>query len=540
MNDSARTAAPPELLDALIIGAGITGLYQLHVLKKQGRSVRILEAGDGIGGVWFWNRYPNARFDSESYSYGYLTEPELYRDWKWSEHFAAQPEIEAYLNHFVDRFDLRDDIALDTRVVAATFDSAARVWVVDTDDGRTYRARFLLTAIGILSDPLEPREPGLEDFQGVAVHTARWPKEPVDFAGKRVAVIGTGSSGVQVIPTIAAAADQLTVFQRSPNWCAPINNAPITAEEQAELDRLGAQGMIDLIAEAAGGFIHSPVRRSALDVDPQERREHFEKLYNSPGLVKMNGNYQDIGRNPEANALMSEFVADKIRERVTDPEIADKLIPKDHGYGSKRPPMETGYYEVFNQDNVELVDIKANPIERFEETGIRTADGLREFDVIVLAIGFDFVTGAFDKITITGTDGRTLKEHWSEGPVTHMGMMCTGFPNFLMIGGAHSAFGNMPRSTEILADTAAEIVAATLDAGHDIVETSPELEAEWTDKVLGDAEGRLIAETANYFTGANVPGKPRRWLVYTGSTIADFRNHLAQSGGEGFSRLSFA
>lgn len=528
-----------QVFDAVVIGAGITGIYQLHRLREAGLDALILEAGSGVGGVWFWNRYPGARFDSESYSYGYLFDEALYDEWSWSEHFAGQPEIEEYLNHAVDHFGLRQHIRLGRSVSSAVFEDADSTWLITTEAGERYRARYVIAALGCLSAPIYPQVPGIEDYEGVSHHTGRWPLGEVDFAGKRVAVVGTGSSGVQVIPFIAAEAAKLTIFQRTPNWIAPLNNGPITAEEQAELKGAGVAGMRERVNTGAGGFIHAPIPKSALEVDEQERNAEFERLYNGPGLIKMVGNFKDVAVDPAANALMSEHVAAQVRRRVKDPEIAAKLIPTSHGYGVKRPPQDNGYLEVFNQDNVELVSLEEEPIERFTEQGLRTPERDLEFDVIIFATGFDFATGCYTRIDFEGLNGRTLKEHWSDGPRTHMGLLCDGFPNLFLVGGPHSTHGNMPRTTEILADTATRIVVHARSHRKTRVETDKAHEDTWTESIYKNTV-TLLSKADNFFTGANVPGKARRFLSYPGATLPVFAERLLAETGPDCEELTFS
>src|SRR5262245_2585483 len=324
-------------VDVLVVGAGITGIYQLHRAREAGFSVQLLEAGDGVGGTWFWNRYPGARFDSESYSYGYLFSKALFEEWEWQEHFAGQPEIERYLNHVIDRFDLRRHMRFGARVTSAVWDDDAGRWLVTVADGSTYRARFLVSATGVLSVPYLPDIPGRDDFRGVDHHTGRWPTEPVDMVGKRVAVIGTSSSGVQVVAAVVDEVESLTVYQRSANWCTPLNNRPITAEEQVEL-RAGFEELREVLNTSIHGFHHPVNPRNAFDDSPEDRQAFFEEMWNSPGFTKFTSNYADILFNPDANAEWCEFIADKIRSIVDDPELAEKLVPQDHRYGEKRPP----------------------------------------------------------------------------------------------------------------------------------------------------------------------------------------------------------
>ena len=390
--------------DAIIVGAGMSGLYQLYRLRELGLRVRVFEAGTNVGGTWYWNRYPGARFDSESYSYGYSFSKELLEEWEWSEHFAGQPETLRYLNYVADKFDLRRDIQLQSRVVAAIYDQDTPSWTITLEDGNRFRARFLITAIGPLSTPTLPRIEGRDSFEGQSFHTARWPREPVDFAGKRVAVIGTGATGVQTIQTIAGEVGHLTVFQRTPNWCAPLHNGKIDEDAQKRI-KAGYPEMFARCQETFACFIHTPDSRGAFEVSDEEREAFYEKLYAERGFGIWQGNFRDILIDRKANATISDFVARKIRERVKDPKVAEKLIPKNHGFGTRRLPLETFYYEVYNRDNVELVDIVETPIERITPKGIKTNAQEYAFDIIIFATGFDAITGAFDKIDFRGVDG---------------------------------------------------------------------------------------------------------------------------------------
>src|SRR5688500_14683422 len=415
-------------VEVLIVGAGITGIYQLHRAREAGFSALLVEAGEGVGGTWYWNRHPGARFASESYTYGYLFSRELFEEWEWQEHFAEQPETERYLNHVVDRFDLRRDMRFGATVTSATYDESSGTWGVALADGSEVEARYLVAATGVLSVPFYPDVPGRGDFLGEQHHTGRWPATPVDFAGKRVAVIGTGSSGVQVVPVIAPEVASLTVYQRSANWCTPLNNAPITDEEQAQLRR-DFERLREILNTSVAGFLHQPHDRAAFDDSREERLAFFERMWNSPGFAKLSSNYIDLLFNHEANAEWCEFIEGKIRGLVRDPATADKLVP-DHRFGQKRPPFVTGYYEVFNRPNVELVSLKETPIVRMTETGIETADGVREFDIVVWATGFDFGTGALRRMGVRGRDGVALEDHWADGPTTFLGIQTSGFPNF--------------------------------------------------------------------------------------------------------------
>jgi cation diffusion facilitator CzcD-associated flavoprotein CzcO len=500
--------------DVLVVGAGVTGIYQLHRALEAGFDAQLVEAGSGVGGTWFWNRYPGARFDSESYTYGYLFSRDLFDDWEWQEHFAAQPETERYLNHVVDRFDLRRHMRFGTRVTAATFDEAAGTWSVSTDDGTTTEARFLVAATGVLSVPYTPDIPGRDRFRGVQHHTGTWPAEPVDVAGRRVAVIGTSSSGVQVVPAIAEEAASVTVYQRSANWCTPLNNRPITPEEQAEL-RAGFAELKQVLDTSVHGFHHPTNPRSAFDDPPEARRAFFEQMWGSPGFMKFTSNYVDILMSPEANAEWCEFIAGKIRELVHDPEVAERLIPHDHRYGEKRPPYVTGYFEAFNRPDVELVDLRDTPIVAVTETGIETSDAHREHDVIVWATGFDFGTGAMNRMGIVGRGGVPLTEHWAEGPTTFLGVQTTGFPNLFFPGGPHAAAGNNPRYNGDQVDFIIDLLEHARAVGAEVVEVTPEAEERWT-AMIDKAASSTPFGTIGQYVGGNIPGKARRYLLNAG------------------------
>jgi len=500
--------------DVLVVGAGITGIYQLFRALEAGFSAQLLEAGHGVGGTWYWNRYPGARFDSESYTYGYLFSKELFEEWEWQEHFAQQPEIERYLNHVVDRFDLRRHMRCGARVTSATYAESSGRWAVETSEGTEYRARFLVAATGILSVPYFPDLPGRQSFRGESYHTGMWPETPVDFVGKRVAVIGTGSSGVQVIPAIAGEVASLTVYQRTANWCTPLNNRAITPEEQAQL-RAGFETMCETLNTSPSGFLHPVCDRQAFDDSIAERLAFFEAMWDSPGFSKLTSNYTDLTANHAANALWCEFIAEKIRSIVRNPETAERLIPKDHLYAEKRPPFVTGYYEVYNSPNVSLVDLKQTPIVRVTEHGIETTDGARDFDIIVWGTGFDFGTGALSRMGIRGRRGLALEDHWADGPKTFLGVQSAGFPNFFFPGGPHAAAGNNPRYNGDQVDFITGTLVSLRDRGYDTIEVDPADEERWTSMVDTGAAASPFGESS-YFFGSNIPGKPRRYLLNSG------------------------
>ena len=506
--------------DAIVIGAGIAGMYQLHRLRGLGLRVRVLEAGDGVGGTWYWNRYPGARFDSESWTYGYSFSEEILREWEWSEHFAPQPETLRYCNFVADKLDLRRDIELGCRVAAAVYDVAADEWAVESTDGRRMRARLLITAIGPLSAPTMPTIPGVESFRGEAHHTGRWPHEPVSFASKRVAVIGTGATAVQAITEIAKTVGHLTVFQRTPNWCAPLHNRPIDASTQARIKATYPETFA-ICRESFGCFIHQADPRNALEVSPEEREAFYEKLYREPGFGIWMGNFRDILIDRDANATITEFMRGKIRARVKDPAVAEKLIPTNHGFGTRRVPLESGYYEVYNQPNVRLVDIRETPIERITPAGIRTTAEEHAVDMIIYATGFDAITGAFDRIDIRGRGGRRLKEKWADGPRTFLGLQVEGFPNLFTLVGPHNAatFCNIPRCIEQNVEWVTALIAHMRARGHVRVEPTADAEREWTQHVLDTGRRMLFTQVDSWMTGinSNVAGKDKRtFIVYAG------------------------
>jgi len=499
-------------VEVLVVGAGITGLYQLYRARVAGFSVQLLEAGGGVGGTWYWNRYPGARFDSESYTYAYLFSRELFEEWEWREHFAGQPEIERYLNHVVDRFDLRRHIRFGAKVTSAVYDETSGKWTVVIGDGTELRTQFLIAATGVLSVPYYPEVPGRQDFRGEAYHTGLWPAEPVDFAGKRVAVIGTGSSGVQVVPAIADEVASLTVYQRTANWCTPLNNAPITPEEQAQL-RTDFEAMCETLNTSPSGFLHQAHDRATFDDSKEQRWEFFEKMWSSPGFSKLTSNYSDLLLDEAANAEWCEFVSEKIRTIVKDPETAEKLIPKHHRFGEKRPPFVTGYFEAFNNSNVDLIDLEQTPILRVTEDGIETADGVREFDIVVWATGFDFGTGALNRMGIRGRDGVALEDHWADGPKTFLGVQTTGFPNFFFPGGPHAAAGNNPRYNGDQVDFITDALIYLRAHGCDTIEVSAAAEEKWTDMIDRWATRAPSFGEISYYFGSNIPGKPRKYLL---------------------------
>jgi cation diffusion facilitator CzcD-associated flavoprotein CzcO len=526
--------------EAIIIGAGIAGMYQLVRLRELGMRVQVLEAGGDVGGTWYWNRYPGARFDSESWTYGYSFSAELLQEWNWPEHFAAQPDTLRYLNHVAERFDLRRDIRFNARVNAAHFDDSTNAWTVTLESGEAFCAPLLISALGPLSAHTLPNIPGRESFAGTAHHTARWPCAGVDLKDKRVGIIGTGATAIQTIQTIAREVGHLTVFQRTPNWAAPLHNRPITAEEQLRI-KASYPEIFERCRQTSTCFIHQTDPRKALEVSAAEREAFWEKLYAEPGFGIWVGNFQDVLVDAEANALASAFMAKKIRERVKDPTVAEKLIPKNHGFGTRRLPLESGYFEVYNQPNVRLVDINETPIECITPRGIRTTAEEHELDVLIYATGFDGVTGPYDRIDIRGPGGLRLKDAWADTPRTYLGMLAEGFPNLLMVLGPHTARGNIPRNIEEIVDWLTGLVRHM--RGHDQarVETRPEAVQEWADHVEQAAAGLLFSQVRSWQTGVNrnVEGRDvLRVLGYYGGAVA-YRRQVEAVAAGGYRELRF-
>ncbi len=517
-------------VDVLVVGAGITGIYQLYRAREAGFSVRLVEAGDGVGGTWYWNRYPGARFDSESYTYGYLFSRELFEEWEWQEHFAQQPEIERYLNHVVDRFELRRHIRSGARVTAAVYDEPSGTWGVVLDDGTELRARYFVAATGVLSVPYFPDVPGRDGFRGASYHTGLWPATPVDFTAKRVAVIGTGSSGVQLVPAIVGDVASLTVYQRSANWCTPLNNAPIAPDEQARL-RADFEPIREVLNSSPHGFLHRAHDRATFDDSDEERRAFYEEMWNSRGFSKLTSNYTDLLFDPAANAAWCAFIAEKVRSIVKDPATAEKLIPKDQRFGEKRPPFVAGYYEAYNQPNVSLVDLEQTPIVRMTANGIETTEGLREFDIVVWATGFDFGTGALARMGIRGRNGLALVDYWADGPRTFLGIQTAGFPNFFFPGGPHAAAGNNPRYNGDQVDFVTDTLVYLRTHGYDTIEVDPAAEEEWTSMIDRAASRSPSFGESSYYFGTNIPGKPRKYLLNSAgrpklfAVIADVRDN---------------
>ncbi|MEQ8719122.1 MAG: NAD(P)/FAD-dependent oxidoreductase [Acidimicrobiales bacterium] len=503
-------------VDAVVIGAGFGGLYMLYKLRELGLSTQVFEAGDGVGGTWYWNRYPGARCDVESLAYSYSFDPELEQDWEWSERYPAQPEIEKYLNHVADRYDLRRDIALETRVTAATFDEDTTSWTIETDTGRSVTCRWLITAVGCLSKPKEIDIEGKGSFAGPTYHTPSWPKDGVDFSGKRVAVIGTGSTGIQVIPEIAKQAEHLTVFQRTPNFSLPAQNRDLTGDEIEEF-KADYRHFREEQRASAYGVPAPPPEPSALAVAAEERNRKYQQAWDKGGFAEFFP-YADLLTDIEANETVAQFVRDKIAGIVDDPELAAKLAPTDYAFGTKRPCLDTRYFETYNRDNVTLVDLRETPLERITGKGIETSDRSYEVDAIVFATGFDAMVGALNAIDIRGRGGALLRDEWKNGPVTYLGLSVAGFPNMFTITGplSPSVFSNMIVSIEQHVEWIADCVAYVDKAGEAGIEATSTAQDDWVSHVSELADMTLFPQTDSWYVGANVPGKPRVFMPYVG------------------------
>ena len=530
-------AAGVEAYDVVVVGAGFGGLYMLYRLRGQGLRVRVYEQGGDVGGTWYWNRYPGARCDVESMQYSYSFSDELQQEWNWSERYAPQAEILRYANHVADRFNLRGDIQLNTRVDRAEFDEGANTWQVATSDGATVTAKFVVLATGCLSNARVPDIKGLSNFKGKVYHTGHWPHERIDFTGQRVAVIGTGSSAIQSVPVIAEQASHLTVFQRTANFSIPARNAELTAEERDAFRRNYPEIRRFAREEARNGIYAEMPDRGALDDGDNERRAKYEARWHRGGLTFMLA-YNNLLLDKTANDTAAGFVKQKIAEIVRDPETAKRLQPDDHPIGSKRICVDTDYYATFNRPNVTLVDIKSDPIQEILPNAVRTQNKDHEIDVVVLATGFDAMTGSVARIELRGRMGRTLNQKWAEGPRTYLGLMSEGFPNLFVITGpgSPSVLSNMIVSIEQHVDWIAEAIAFMRERGLETMEASREAEDRWVAHVNEVAHATLYPQANSWYMGANIPGKPRIFMPYIGGVGVYRRicNEVAAKGYEGF------
>jgi cyclohexanone monooxygenase len=519
-------------VDAVVIGAGFGGLYMLYKLRELGLSAQGFEAGDNVGGTWYWNRYPGARCDVPSLFYSYTWSEELQKEWRWTEKYAAQPEILAYANHVADRFDLRPLIAFETRVLSARFDESADRWRVITDRGDEVAARYLITATGCLSTPRAPAIPGVESFAGATYHTGAWPHEGVDFGGLRVGVIGTGSSAIQSIPQIAKQADRVTVFQRTANFSVPANNTPLTEKDLEDFWKM-YPGYMALVKGPGMGFGGNPA--NSLAATAEERRQRYEEFWGVGGagfLAAWGGIITDAAINDEA----ASFVREKIAETVKDPKTAEALKPRDHPIGTKRICVDIDYYETYNRPNVELVNLKETPIEEITPDGVRTSEASYEVDALVFATGFDAMTGALKAIDITGAGGRDFRDAWAEGPKAYLGLAVAGFPNLFTITGpgSPSVLSNMINSIEQHVEWIVDCLAYMREHGFSRIEAIEETQEAWVRHVAAVADKTLFPRAASWYMGANIPGKPRVFMPYIGAGYRQKCADVAAAGYEGF------
>lgn len=541
MSTTTLENASPEAdldVDVVVVGAGFAGLFMAYCLREQGLRVQGIESADGVGGTWYWNSYPGARTDSYHYIYQLTFDDRLLKDWSYSERYPSRAELLSYLNEVADRFDLRSLFTFGTTVTSAVFDDQSGLWNVTTDAGTSYRATYVVTAVGLLSAPNVPPFPGRENFSGEVYHTSRWPQEPVDLAGKKVAVVGTGSSGIQVIPEVAKVAAHLTVFQRTPNFVVPTQNAPLTSEDVAwAKDRYDE--IFAYIRQHPFAMHFADPGRNALEVSEEERQAVYEEIWQKGGLFFLFETFNDLQVNAEANETACEFIRGKIRSVVKDPATAELLSPRGYAYGAKRPPSGTGYYETFNRDNVSLVDVSTVPIEGFTETGLRTGEANYDFDVVILATGFDASSGSLLRMNVEGRNGLTLAEKWSSGPVTNMGLSVAGFPNFLMVTGPLAPFANIPTCIEENVGWINTLIEYMRKNEIRFVEAGESAEQAWVAHCIEVANMTFAASGAKvntWFAGANIEGKPVAINVYFGGSnnYFDAADAAATDGYQGF------
>lgn len=530
--------------EAIVIGSGVAGCYQIKRLTDLGVDATVLSDDADLGGTWYNNRYPGCRFDSESYTYGYSFSKELLDEWDWNERYSPQPDNLRYMNYVADKFDLRRHMQFNCRVEAAHFDEERNRWRLKVSDGRELTCRFIFMTLGLLSIPTMPRLEGMDAFKGQSWHTFHWPHDQPDLTGKRVAVIGTGATAIQVIPEVAKVASELTVFQRRANWAAPLNNSVISKEEMAAI-RARYDEIFAICARTPGGFEHEPDRRGIWELSKEERVALWDKLYDEPGFGIWLANFRETFMDEDANAELSEYIADRIRGRVDDPETAETLIPRDHGFGVQRVPLESGYYEAFNQPNVQLVDLQKTPLERVTETGLRTTACDYEFDVIVYATGFDAITGAYDQIDIRGRDGIKLRDKWRTTIQTYLGMFIHGFPNMILPNGPQSgsASSNYPRGIESGVDWSTAFYQHVLANGASRIEATAAAEARWTKHVTDMYSVMLMRKAKSWFTGynSNVEGHEAgtiRYLVYNGGA-PKYVSIIDQVAADGYDGIDF-
>ena len=501
-----------------VVGAGFSGLYALHKLRdKMNVPVRVFESAPDVGGTWYWNNYPGARCDIESVHYSYSFDEKLQQEWVWSEKFAAQPEILKYLNHVADRFDLRKNINFNTKVSSVIWNDQGKYWLITTSKDEVIKSRFVISGVGTLSVPKKPEFPGVENFKGPTLVTGNWPKEPVSLKGKRVAVIGTGSTGIQLITEIAKEVGELYIFQRTANYSTPLGNEPNTIEK----DQANKKQYVEIRHNSRNHFLGVPyneVQPSALAVSDEERLSVYENRYYRGGFRLFIDSYQDIFFDVKANETVTEYIRQKIHQRVNNKELAELLAPKDHCYGTKRPPMESGYYEVYNKENVHLIDVKKNPITRVDEKGVVIDGKLYEVDVLILATGFDAMTGPLFALGLEGKRHEKLADKWQDGPRTYLGHTVSGFPNLFLVTGPQSpsVLYNMPLAIEDHVDLATDLIQHMLDDQLLEIDADGQAEEDWVNHANELAQASLMPNTDSWYMGANIPGKPRRCLVYVG------------------------
>jgi (2,2,3-trimethyl-5-oxocyclopent-3-enyl)acetyl-CoA 1,5-monooxygenase len=546
-----------EDFDAIVIGGGITGIYQTYLLRQMGLSVRAYEAGPDLGGTWFWNRYPGCRLDTESFAYGYFASKGILPDWTWSEHYAGQPELLRYVRAAAEKMKVRQAYRFNARVALARYDEAANRWRLELEDGSKSSCTYLVSAAGPLSATRMPNIEGVESFAGQSFHSSRWPRDDdggsegarpasTDFSGKRVGVIGTGATGVQIIPIVARTAATLHVFQRTPNWCVPLGNSPIPQDKMRAIQQ-DYEGLLRLLESTPTAFPYQRSRMKATEATEAERREFFDKLYDMPGYGIWLANYRDLLLDRRANRYLCDYIAERIRRRVHDPRTAEKLIPTDHPFGSRRVPMETNYYEVYNQPNVQLVDVKATPIRRITPQGIETAAGHIDLDVIVYATGFDGVTGALDRIDIRGKGGQRLRDAWAAGPATYLGLQVAGFPNFFTLVGAHNgaAFCNIGVCGGLQVEWVARMIGYMRQQELDYSEAEADAQDWWTQKVYDEFSKTLLADGDAWWVKSTVQPDGsviRRALIYAGDApkYRELCNQVESGGYKGFTLRRFA
>lgn len=529
----------PRQLDAVIIGAGFSGLYQLYRLRELGLRVRGFEEGASVGGTWYWNRYPGARTDSPSHIYQYWFSDELLEEWDWQERFSPQSETERYLNYVADKFDLRRDFSFGSRVTAAHWLEDSGRWQVETDRGETVLAKFVIACCGGLTVPIRPPIEGYDDFTGEIIHTSRWPADGVDLAGKRVGVIGTGATGIQVIQTIADQVAELTVFQRTPNYAIPMHNPRLTDAARADL-RQRYPELKNYVQKTFAGFDADQLQYDFAELTPAHRREILEQLWADGSLKYWIGSFKELFSDERANEEISEFVRERIRNRIDDPEVADKLVPTDYYFGTRRVPLENGYFEVYNRENVRLVDLRQTPIERVTAEGIRTSETEYPLDVLILATGFDTGTGALTRIDIRGREGHSLKELWKRDIRTTLGLQVHGYPNLFMTMSPLSpsaAFCNVPTCVQQQVDWITRCIKHVRNHPLSVIEPTVEKEDEWVAHHDEVANGTLLMDTDSWYTGANVEGKQRRLIAYIGGVAAygQMCQQIEENGYQGFS-----